>query len=262
MLKYNFKVKTIDKIDNYRISKENPKAEFLLVGRKGDNNIPQKHLLMIHNSFASKFTKEDNQVVLRSPLYCDWGWACQYHRAWHVYSSEIPQIIESLRKAKQYLDNKKPEQENNIIVKVTELDISEKRLNPKTPSRGTSHRNSGGTDLPIRKKPMRISWDGDIYNIDAGDVLQLTSKIDDIVVVRVDLKRLEEDILEVTAERPSTNKNKEATRCTSLSFPYAIGSAYVDYVDKNLLVNFHGTSKLHPDKVVVDGEVYVKELPF
>lgn len=125
-MKYTFKVNELGEVDNYRISRENPDAEFLFVTRKactaGLESIPKNITLFIHKSFLKKFSQEDNQIVSGAPLCSEWGGSCQYHNAWYIPASEGSKAISELRQAKQFLKDKQPKQQK-IIISVSELDI-------------------------------------------------------------------------------------------------------------------------------------------
>jgi hypothetical protein len=128
-MKYTFKVSELSEVDNYRISRENPDAEFLFVTRKactkGLESIPKQITLFIHKSFLQQFSKDDNQIVSNHPLCDEWGWRCQYHNAWYLPASEGSKAISELRQAKQFLKDKQPKQQK-ITITVSELNLDEK----------------------------------------------------------------------------------------------------------------------------------------
>lgn len=51
--------------------------------------------------------------------------------------------------------------------------------------------------------------------------------------------------------------NPDKTACGDLK-----NNLEITVKDKTLILAFNGTSKLNPEKVIVDGQIYVKEIPF
>ncbi len=116
---YVFKVNKLSEINYQRISRENPEAEILLVREDSIH-----YCLMISNKFLKQFVRLLYQIVYSNMSQSGWGWECINHKALLINSEEIAEVVQNLKNAKQFLENKKKNKiEKKMKIKVTVLNI-------------------------------------------------------------------------------------------------------------------------------------------
>lgn len=270
MSSYIFKVNDYKEIDLARISRENPDAEVLIV--TGIKDQPSTARLLINYDFLGYFVTGDS-VRIDGELLCPkWGLATiedgtsqnertKYHRWIHLASTRIPDVIKDIRIAKKYLKYR----DSKHTIRVAELDISE----------GKQKKSKHEVELTVDESKELLGtghWINPAKKVRAKKDLKAGTlvSLDDVLFIEDEAYQIGGPSIGDDKCEPCPIDPRENESILRLHYdPYNHKHCHdlknnpeIVETGKTLIFAFNGTSKLNPEKVIVDGKVYVNELPF
>jgi hypothetical protein len=232
-MKYTFKVKDYEEIDLARISRENPESDVLIVNYKtiSNNNFDAK--LLLSKKFLSNFHFPEetiSQKICNEPLSFSWGAPlCDIHNFKAIRSVDIPEIIKEIRLAKNHLKEK----QKKYTITVSELNLDK----PKPSSKNHP-------DVKDWRIYQRILRDLDMFKFTDE---KPTSNNESAEKVPTN----EKDTSFLIHHEPNSDHYKERWQNFNVS-----------YNNLTLQISYEDKTKSPIETVVINGQVYEKEVPF